>query len=315
MNGQPKPTNSRQRSFPRVRKGADALFNAGVLRQALGQNKRAIKHYQSYAKRFRNANKDAAEVAFRIAVVQEAAGQDGPAEKAYLDYLRTYKGDAHQIEALAHAGRAAYKLGQYKRADKHLGETLKAFSKLKGDSAKRSRGFAAEARYFQGELLYREYDRVSLDVKPRKLDQALKQKMKLLEKASLIYLDVVEYQDPSWSTAALYRIGSVMEEFATSLRDAPTPNGLSDDEAEMYREALDNEVITIEERAIGLYTTGYKKAIDLKVYNDYTKKLRAALGRMAASQFPPSKEAREPMRLGDRTPSIDLMREVVRDDS
>ena len=82
----------------------------------------------------------------------------------------------------------------------------------------------------------------------------------------------------------------------------------------MYRDALDNEVITIEEQAISLYTTGYQKAIDLKVYNNYTKKLRSALGRMAASQFPPAKEAKESMRLGDRTPSIEIMREVVRDE-
>ena len=300
--------------FPKSQKGADALFNAGVLRQALGQNKRAIAHYQAYAKRFRNTKKDAAEVAFRVAVVHEAAGQDGEAEKAYQEYLRKHNGAAHEIQALAHSGRASYKLGQYKRANKQLDATLKAFKKLKGDAAKRNRKFAAEARYYQGELLYRQYDRVSLDVKPRKLDKALKQKMNLLEKASLIYLDVVEYGDPSWSTAALYRIGSVMEEFATSLREAPTPNGLNDDEANMYRDALDNEVITIEERAIDLYTTGYRKAIELKVYNDYTKKLRSALGRMAASQFPPAKEAKEPMRLGDRTPSIDIVREVVRDD-
>ena len=215
---------------------------------------------------------------------------------------------------MVNAARAAYKLGQFKRADTGLSASLKAYKRLKGEDAVRNRKFAAEARYYQGELWYRKYARISLDVKPRKLDKALKAKMKLLEKASLIYLDVVEFNNAAWSTAALFRIGSVMEEFANSLRDAPTPRGLSEAEGEMYREALDNEVITIEERAIDLYTTGYKKAISLKVYNDYTKKLRAALGRMAASQFPPSNEAREKLRLGDRTPAIAIAREVIRDE-
>ena len=300
--------------FTKSDKGADALFNAGVLRQALGQSKRAIKHYETYAKRYRNAKKDTAEVAFRVAVVYEKDGEEGRAEKAYKSYLKKYRNGSHEIEAMVNSARAAYKLGQFKRAETGLSASLKAYKRLKGDKAKANRKYAAEARYYQGELLYRKYDKVSLDVKPRKLDKALKQKMKLLEQASLIYLNVVEFNNAAWSTAALYRIGSVMEEFANSLRDAPTPRGLSEAEGEMYREALDNEVITIEERAIDLYTTGYQKAISLKVYNDYTQKLRTALGRMSASQFPPSKEAREKMRLGDRTPTIEIAREVVRDE-
>ena len=33
-------------------KAPDALFNAGLLRQALGQNDKAIAHYKEYAKQF-----------------------------------------------------------------------------------------------------------------------------------------------------------------------------------------------------------------------------------------------------------------------
>lgn len=298
--------------FAKTDKGADALFNAGVLRQALGQNARAIKHYETYAKRYRKTKKDAEQTAFRVAIVYKAAGNDGKAEKAFNKFSSQYRNSKHTVEALTHAAVSAYNLGHYSRADKQLVASMKTFKRLKGDTAKAQREFAAEARYYQGELLYRKYDKVSLSVKPRKLDRALKQKMKLLEQASLIYLDVVEINNPKWSTAALYRIGSVMEEFATSLRDAPTPRGLSEDEGQMYRDALDNEVITIEERAIDLYITGYKKAIELKVYNTFTKKLRTALGRMAASQYPQSKEARDPQRLGDRVPTIVITREVVR---
>ncbi|MBL4634170.1 MAG: tetratricopeptide repeat protein, partial [Kofleriaceae bacterium] len=298
--------------FAKSDKGADALFNAGVLRQALGQNKRAIIHYKAYSKRFRKTRKDAQEVAYRIAVVHELAGEEGLAEKAYNAYLKAYRGGTHQLKATVFSGRAAYKLGQYRRAGKQLSAALKLFKKSSGAEAKRNRKYAAEARYYQGELLYRKYDKVSLKVKARKLDKALATKMKLLDQASTVYLDVVEINDASWATAALYRIGSVMEEFANSLRDAPTPPGFSEADAELYREALDNEVITIEEKAIELYIVGYKKAIELKVYNEYTQKLRAALGRMAASQFPPAKESRGQQRLGDRTPTIGLTKEVIR---
>lgn len=301
-------------SFPKGDRGANALFNAGLLRQALGQSQRAIGHFEAYAKRFRKTKKDAEEVAFRIGVVYDASGNYGPAEKAYRNYLSAHRSGKHAIEAMVNSSRAAYKLGQYGRAKTGLRAALQSYKKMRGDSARKNRAYAAEARYYQGELLYRDYAKVSLNVKPRKLDTALQRKMKLLEQASGIYLDVVEYKDASWSTAALYRIGSVMEEFAISLRDAPTPAGFSDAEAEQYRTALDEEVVTIEERAIELYTTGYRKAIELRVYNEYTKKLRSALGRMSASRFPPTKEARQTMRLGDRTPASKIRREVIRDE-
>lgn len=300
--------------FPRSDRGADALFNAGVLRQALGQHKRAIRHYQTYAKRYRGKKDDAEEVAFRIGVVFESSGDEGRAERAYKSYLKRYRRGVHALEAQVRSARLAYQLGHNRRAKKRLAVAIRAFSRLNGDEKKHNVQWAAEARYYQGELLYRQYDRVSLDVKPRRLDRTLKKKMKLLDQASEIYLDVVEYGDPQWATAALYRIGSVMEEFSVSLRDAPTPKGFSEEEAELYRQALDNEVITIEEKAIELYTRGYEKALELKVYNDFTKKLREALGRMAASRFPPLNESRQTQRLGDRQVLPALVKEVIREE-
>ena len=300
--------------YPKGPHGADALFNAGVLRQALGQPKRAITHYQAYAKRYRRTKRDAEEVAFRVGVVREEAGDDGRAERAFDAYLRQYPRGAHALEALTRAGRCAFRLGQLGRAERRFEEAVRRFKKADPAERKAQVQFAAEARYYQGELIYRKYDRITLDVKPRALDRTLKQKMRLLDDASVIYLDVVEYGDPQWATAALYRIGSVMEEFARSLREAPVPRGLSEEEKTLYREELDNEVIDIEEKAIELYTVGYQKAIGLKVYNQFTRKLREALGRMAASRFPPNKEARESTRVGDRAPEPALVKEVVREE-
>lgn len=300
--------------FPGTDTGADALFNAGVLRQALGQHKRAIAHYAAYAKRYRK-RKDASEVAFRIGVVYEDSGDDGRADRAFRDYAKTYRRDGnHLIEAHTRAGRTSLRLGHEKRAANEFEEALKIWNGLRGEAKERDKQWAAEARYHQGELVFRRYAAITLDVKPRKLKRTLDQKTKLLEQAMDIYLDVVEFSDAQWGTAALYRIGQIFEEFASAMQNAPVPPGLSEEEAEVYRMELDNYVIEIEERAIELYTTGYDKALELGVYNRYTKLLREGLSRMAASKYPPENETREPERLGDRPPEIELVKEVKRDD-
>jgi cellulose synthase operon protein C len=297
-------------AFPRGKHGADALFNAGVLRQALGQPDRAIAHYERYAQRYRRRD-DAEEVAFRVGVVHQEAGDDGRAFQAFQTYIQRYSSGAHLIEAHVRAARAALRLGRPERAENQLRAALTAYERRRGDRD-RYRAQAAEARYLQGELLYREYAAISLDVEPARLRRTLDRKTALLERAQGIYLDVVDYGDPSWATAALYRIGSVFDEYARSLREAAVPDGLSEAQAERYREELDIYVIDVEERAIDLYTVGYGRALDLGVYNEFTSRLREALGRMSPSSYPPEREARGRQRVGERAPELDIIVEVRR---
>ena len=296
-------------AFPQGEQGADALFNAGVLRQALGQTERAIEHYETYAERYRRRS-DAEEVAFRVGVVHEQAGDAGQAFRAFRSYIDRFPRGAHAVEARVRAARAALEHGREARAERNLRGALRAYER--GGEPEEERRFAAEARYLQGELLYREYEAIGLDVEPGALRRTLDRKTALLEQAQDIYLDVVEYGEPSWATAALFRIGSVFDEYAGSLRDASAPEGLSEEQAEVYRQELDVYVIDIEERAIELYSRGYRRAIDMGVYNEFTSRLREALGRMAPSQFPPENEARARERVGDRTPEIELVHEVHR---
>jgi tetratricopeptide (TPR) repeat protein len=301
------------KTYPKSQYGADALFNAGLLRQALGVPKRAIAHYEAYARRYRK-RKDAPEVAFRIGVVYEEAGDAGRADRAYRDYAKRYRRDgAHVIEAHTRAGRLALSLGHIRRAREELGESLKLYARASSAEKKNQQKWAAEARYHQGELIYRDYKRIQLDVPPRKLSATLKNKTKMLEKAQSVYLEVVDFGSLQWATAALFRIGEVYEEFATSLREAPVPPGLSEGDQELYRDALESHIVQIEERAIELYTTGYRKSIELKVFNKYTKAMRQALGRMASRDFPPERETRTPSRIGDRPPALELVKEVIRE--
>ncbi len=300
--------------FPKSKDAADALYNAGVLRQALGQYDKAIAHFQLYAKRHKD-RKDAAEVAFRIGAVYEDQGDDGRAEQAFRSFASSYKGHRRAIEAHVRAARTALRLGQLKRASDQLDDALKLFKRLDKKSGKDKEAalpWVAEARYLQGELIYRDYEKVSLDVKPKALDRTLKKKTDLLIKAQGTYAEVVKLGDLRWGTAALYRIGQIFDVFAEALRSAPTPGGLSPDEAEAYRGALDMYVIDIEEKAIELYAQGYAKAIELQVYDQYTTKIREALGRLSPDEYPPEREGRARERTGDRPLEIKLVKEVNR---
>jgi tetratricopeptide (TPR) repeat protein len=167
-------------------KAADALYNAALLRQALGQNKEAIAHYSEYAKKF-PSRKDAADVAFNIGVVYENAGDDGPAFAAYSDYARVYRSTGRRlVEAHTRAGRTALRLGQLRRARDEFTAAQRLWKTASGKDKKEATPWAAEARYYDGELIFREYEKVSLDVKPSLLEKTLKLKGKLLADAEKV---------------------------------------------------------------------------------------------------------------------------------
>jgi cellulose synthase operon protein C len=293
-------------------KVADALFNAGVLRQALGQNDRAIAHYKKYKDQYAS-RKDAPDVAFNIGVVYQEAGQEGPAYTAFADYARTYRSNGRRvIEAHTRAGLMSLKLGQSKRAKDDFATAQNLYKHANGKEKAEGKPWAAQARYMEGELIFRDYEKVTLDVKPAQLEKALKLKSKLLADAEKVYSSVLDYQDLKWATAAMYRVAQIYDGFAESLVNASTPKGLSAEQADAYRATLDTYVVNIQQKAVELFSAGYTKAIQMQVYDEYTAKIREALGRVAGDKFPPERESRSRERTADRPLNPETVTEVAR---
>jgi TolA-binding protein len=274
--------------WPQDKNAADALFNAALLREHLGDTGAAIRNYTQYAQRYKTRD-DVKEVAFRVGVVLAQSGQHEAAAKAFQEFATKYPSGAQAIDALSRAGAELMAAGHDKRA----GEPLeKAIAFYKREKIAAAAGAAAHARYLQGEVLFHEFEHVQLASDPRKLKRTLDEKSALLEKARAAYVDTVTFADPEWATAALYRIGDAYERFAKALRGAPVPGGLNAEEQQVYRDELEKVVVVVEEKAVDAYKSGYSKALELRVYNDFTQKLRGALGRLDDQEFPAEPEAR-----------------------
>jgi TolA-binding protein len=295
--------------YPNDAKAADALFNVVLLDQALGQGQQAIKAAEEYERRYPR-QKDIEDVGFRIATIYADAGDAARAGAAFTAFIHRYPTSAKVVEAETRAGRAYLAAGQTRRAADELARGLATWKRWKRPQQKESARWAAEARYLEGEEVWKEYQAIGLEVAPAALKSALDRKKALLAKAQGIYTDVVSYGDPTWATAALHRIGQIYEQFADQLRKLPAPPGLSEDEKQVYQEEVDKYVIDMEDKAAGIYETGYKKALELKVYGDTTRQLRQGLGRLAGNKFPPEREARARSRLGDKAPEPSVVKDV-----
>src|SRR4029079_3710283 len=90
------------------------------------------------------------------------------------------------------------------------------------------------------------------------------------------------------------------------------PKSLTADQVQAYQDAINAYVVDIQDKAVTLYTAGYQKAIQMQVYDDYTAKIREALGRIAADKFPPEKESRTRERAREPPPNPENIPEGAR---
>jgi cellulose synthase operon protein C len=302
--------------YPQNPHAADALRSAGVLRQSLGQHDRAIKHYGEYARRYKDRS-DAKSVAFQAAVVREDQRDWRGAAASFAAYSKSYPGDARTVEAHAREAEAHLKAGNDAAAKDAAGKALSSFGGGRhhkaNDSAEDASYWAAQARYIQGELVYRDYERIKIAGKPRQLAKVLEEKAKRLEEAKGIYLDVVTYKSPEWATAGLLRIGQGYEAYAKAMRNSPVPKDLNAEEKQMYRDELEKVVVVIEDKALDAYKSGYAKALTIGVYNKHTQTIRQALSRLAENEYPKEAEQRLSTRPGEPRIALDRIEEVRRD--
>jgi TolA-binding protein len=270
--------------FPRADKTEDASYNAVLLLASAGAHREAVKAGKHYLE---NHPKGAAsaDVTFLIGRAQEADGQTKDAATTYRQFTDRTSDVDRRIEANTRLGLLLLKSGDRKAADAALTAAVND-GRNKKLKPKAGRYFAAQARFIQGDEALREFDEVKIEGNLAGLGARLKLKAKLLGKAAGVYGEVVEFGVAEWVTAALYKIGDSYERFAKALNDAPVPEGLSENEQQVYRDELASFVVPIEERALEAYAGGYRKARELGIYNSWTTQMREALTRLNDVEYP-----------------------------
>lgn len=287
--------------FPKYEHAKDAAFNAVVLRVATGEHDKAIASGNRYLSAYGSSN-DADEVVFQMGKAHQNAGRNKEAADLYRRYLSRAKNQDHRAQGYVLLAEALIKTGDNKGVDEALRTAVDIGRHRKGELGPDGRYAAAHARYMEGERVLARFDAIQITGDVKQLSARLKQKAELLKQASTVFLDVVSLGVAEWTTAALYQIGRTYENFAKALRESPPPSNLSDADKEQYQTQIDEFVVPIEERSLDAYENGWKKATDLGIYNQWTAKMREALGRLNAELYPAFKETGFDVRSQGPTP-------------
>ena len=128
---------------------------------------------------------------------------------------------------------------------------------------------------------------------PKKLQKRIKEKFEWANNLEKKYLDIFQYQHFDWTLAASYRIGSIWENFAEKLYNAPVPRQFRNDDIMMdeWKVLLEQQAEPFEQRAVQKYGQLVTEARKKKFRNDWTKRALQSLNRYARDEWPIEKEA------------------------
>jgi TolA-binding protein len=275
--------------FPKSEHAKDAAFNGVLLRTTVGDYDKAIQDGKRYRQQY-GSGPEADEVAFLMGKAHEREKKWREAADLYRNYAKTAKNPDKKAEAYVRLATVLLKTNNGREADDALGDAV-ALAKQRGVNLGPDGKFAAaHARYMQGERILAAFEQIEISGDMKKLSSRLKQKAELLKQAAGVFLECVGMGVAEWTTAALYQIGHTYEAFAEALRKAPPPSNLSDADKEAYQQQIDAFVVPIEEKSLEAYESGWRKAVELGIFNSWTAKMREALGRLNAELYPPAKE-------------------------
>lgn len=298
--------------FPKSTHHKDAAYNAVLLRATVGEHAKAIESGEKF-KRAYPRDELADEVTFLMGKAHEKAGKLKEAATLYERYSKSARSVDAQVEALVRL--ATVRKNDERASSEALKSAVHIYTQRKSQLGARGKYWAAKARYLQGEAHLARYEAVKIEGDVKQLKERLRKKSELLKKAAEAFLATAEMGVAEWTTAALYQIGFTYESFSKALLSSPPPEGLSAEEKELYTQSIEEFIVPIEERALEAYESGWKKAIELGIFNEWTAKMRAALGRLNSELYPPLKETGFELRSRGPLPLPPLIGGLRRTDS
>ena len=264
----------------------DGLFDAGVLREGLGQLRRAEQDRLAFLASWPEA-REAPQVFLSLADLAAREGNSAKEARLLREYQKKHARSADDWLAAQHRiARGAERRGDAAGARRAWAEAL-AYARGK-KVGERGMPAVAQARLLALDADFRAYDRLALGGDGRRLDAQVKEKARKLEALRHAYTEVVNLKVPEPAVCALERVGQAYQHFAKALLAAPVPRGLRKEPrlVEEYRKQLASFAEAPEKKGLEGLELAVAKARELGVENRCARDAAAALAQARPEEVP-----------------------------
>lgn len=267
------------RVFPKAKEGKDALFNAATFLAKSGESRRAAELYLDYIRRYPGEEDEADNLFFAAKAYYDDREYD-VSRQLFERYNRHPQRTEREVEARRMLADIAERQGDDKRFLALLEEIIRVSEILTAGGKPVDPKYPTEAAYVLAERFDRSYRDLKLRLPMATLARTLERKAELLGQVAERYMNVLNYKDPFWSSAALHKLGEAFQHFAESLFQAPVPADLDEEEAEIYRMELEEQAFPVEEKAMQAWRRNLDLADRLGIRNVWVAQSRERLIRL-----------------------------------
>jgi TolA-binding protein len=275
------------KDYPKGPRRADALFNAGLLRDGLGEGDKAIENFGTYIKDFKDKD-DAPTVAWRIGLIHEKR-KDHRAAQSHFDGYRRYSSDKAQLLCAEYKSVQA-SLAQGSRDLKRRYEGVITEYKKLGDADRQKAcplEAVADATFHLLKPEVDEYLAIKLaGVNEKQLEKNLPLKVARVAELEGKLTQVLSIGQGDYGIAALYTIGHLYQHLAQEMFATECPRRLTEDQCMIYNAAVQEKAFPLEEKAIEAFDKALAKAYELGLYNEWLAKAQASLKTYEPGRFP-----------------------------
>jgi len=254
---------------------SDALFNAGLWWEGVGESDKALAAYRAYLRRFKD-RPDVPRIAYNLGLVYGKDGKWTEAVHQFEYFLTVYDKDSRVTQADIYRARQqqllAYQhLKSARNVERVRADLLYGWTKLSAEEKQKPEliDIYGQVRFLTVEPDWQQYVAIRFKrVSTVRGDLAAKQRA--LQKLEKQYVDVLSSGSGEWGIAALTRIGLAYADFARNIIESPNPSGLDEEQLAMYRGELENLALPLEDKASEALEKALGKAYELSIYNEWT---------------------------------------------
>lgn len=286
------------RDYPASKDREAALYNTGRLLEGLQRYEEAAGAFLRYADLFTQAE-DAPKNQFRAALIYEKQGSCEKEIRALEEFVTKFSSKPAQAELVIDAkkriGDCWQKLGKEGEAKRAFSQAMSEFDRrgLRPTEQPLAGAAAAESCFRLAEHEFKEFDRLKIGGTKKALERSFTEKRNAVKKVNDAYGQCFKFKNLEWTLAALYRRGFVLERFAQTILETPTPPEIKrlGEEAEiLYKDALAQQTVALEDKAVESYAATLVEARKNRISNQWTKKTLESLNRFRPKEYPVLKE-------------------------
>jgi len=279
-------------SFDVEDKQPKALLSAGVLSNNLQRYERAARLFEMFVERYPD-HEQAADVQWQAIEAWRKAGDT----RAMIDAIEYYKqeypeNDAKVLEGMMRIAENYEERGQEDRAADQYRAIIDRFESRDLEPGSDAAYFAAKSQFRLAERKFEEWTKIKIEGDLENQKKQLKKKIEEQKKVANVYKEVWKFKNLEYTLASGYRVGSLFEEFAITLYDAPCPGESGTKMNMKCRRMFEKEARPLENKAIERWEMTIEKARESKIVNEWTKKTLKGLNKYKPEEYPLYKESR-----------------------